>query len=506
MNRKDKLCIISTFIWGLVAHSYMFLSSNFSHDSLNALYAGEAETKWKITVGRFLVIPLRALFGKLCLPWVYGIISLLFISFAVCALVRIFELEKPVYIVLSAGIMTVNITVTAMTATYLYELPFDMLSMLCAVLSAYAFFKFEKVIYKYVVSIALAFISLGLYQSYICVSVVIFVLVGIKKLYQSEGKSFTDIKKTFGFLIKAACTVLASVVMYYVVNMVVCRIANITPKGNFDITNLTLEEIFKNTVHSYLKVARRVILPISEIPDVLILAACLGLLLVGIIVIVYKMIKNKCGLLKLIVTAVLALMLPLFMNLFGIVNYYSHDLMLYAIFVIYPFLFCVIEENEQIIKKAGIVAVCTCMALVIWNNILIANTCYLRKDIENKAVLSVMTRVVDDLEDREDYTIGETPLVFIGHGPFKWEMEGFDNITEISGMYFRTPITYSIAWYFDVYKAYFAYVLKYPMVSVDEDTYEECEDYYEENYIPSFPSNGYIVNHDGILIVNMGIR
>lgn len=505
-NKKLVLSLISTFIWGIIAHAYMFLSSNFSHDSLNALYFSDAEIKWKIAIGRFLVIPIRTMFGSVCVPWVYGLVSLIFIGLAVYLIVSIFEIENELFIILSAGILSINVTVTAMTATYLYELPFDMLAMLLAVAAVYYNIVGKNIIQKYIAPVIFLFLSMGLYQSYVCVAVMLYVLFAIYNLYKSEGNNFSEIKSNILFLLKAAATVVVGVIVYFIINKVVCLLANVTQRGNFDFVYEIKNNLSKNLVHSYLKVVRRIILPFDSIPKVFLGICCVGLILICAILIIKRMVEAKCGIIKILFVIVMCALLPIFMNLFGLVNYYSHDLMLYSIFVIYPFIFKVIEDNSSKIKRLIPRIASIFMVIIIWNNILVANSCYLRKEIENKAILSVMTRVLADLEKRNDYEIGETPLVFCGFGPFKWEMQGFDNVSEITGMYFRSPTVPGIDWYFDVYKAYFDYVLKYPMVTVDKDTYDDCEEIVEDRWIPPFPYDGYIYNNNGILIINLGMQ
>ena len=57
-DKRLWLCLLATLVWGLVAHAYGFLNGNFSHDSLNAFYATDAENwiktardafSWKLT-------------------------------------------------------------------------------------------------------------------------------------------------------------------------------------------------------------------------------------------------------------------------------------------------------------------------------------------------------------------------------------------------------------------------------------------------------------------------
>ena len=54
------------------------------------------------------------------------------------------------------------------------------------------------------------------------------------------------------------------------------------------------------------------------------------------------------------------------------------------------------------------------VAVLLVQNVTIANTAYVKKELDADATLSTMTRVADQLEQREDYVLGETPVAFIG--------------------------------------------------------------------------------------------
>ena len=85
--------ILATFFWGLIAHSYGFMHSFFSHDSLNAFYADSVEISSKIGVGRFIVPVYEYLTrGFTALPWLIGLLGLFYISVSVFFIVKILHI------------------------------------------------------------------------------------------------------------------------------------------------------------------------------------------------------------------------------------------------------------------------------------------------------------------------------------------------------------------------------------------------------------------------------
>ena len=179
-NRKELVfCLIVTFIWGLVAHGYMFFNNFPSHDSLNEFYGNQVNDDWKIGLGRFVVPIYRHVFrGNLTLPWLVGLLSLFFVAVAVFFTVKIFSINSKVLAILVSGIMVTNPTVIAECGTYLHDMDVNMLAMLMAVLAAYLW-KEHKGFVPYAVAVVMLVLSMGIYQSYISLTITYIILVSI---------------------------------------------------------------------------------------------------------------------------------------------------------------------------------------------------------------------------------------------------------------------------------------------------------------------------------------
>ena len=55
------------------------------------------------------------------------------------------------------------------------------------------------------------------------------------------------------------------------------------------------------------------------------------------------------------------------------------------------------------------------LALILFDKTVFANQLYLKKELEIDSTLSVMTRVLDRLEQTEGYAVGETPVAMAGY-------------------------------------------------------------------------------------------
>ena len=132
-----KPSFLCTYMWGFIAHVYAYFSDAFSHDSL-VVYATIRERRWKIQLGRILVPVYRYLTRDgIEIPWPIGLLALFWLGLAVYLTGRVFYIRSWWGISLIAGLMVTNVTISTITASYIYELDFDMLSITLAVLAVY---------------------------------------------------------------------------------------------------------------------------------------------------------------------------------------------------------------------------------------------------------------------------------------------------------------------------------------------------------------------------------
>lgn len=109
------------------------------------------------------------------------------------------------------------------------------------------------------------------------------------------------------------------------------------------------------------------------------------------------------------------------------VHFVSHGLMHHLMMfsfstaLILPLLIKEPEVKNMVAKSVAgrITTFCSvlvplCFMVMTYSNIVYANQVYLKKSLEDKASISVMTRVLDRIEQIDGFKAGETPIVFIG--------------------------------------------------------------------------------------------
>ena len=232
-------------------------------------------------------------------------------------------------------------------------------------------------------------------------------------------------------------------------------------------------------------------------------------IIAGIVIvygILYINFKRKTPLWNRLFQAVLFLLFPLAANMvFVISKGVEHILMIYSFNMFYLFAIVVtniiLKENNdkkliEVLNKR-VIPVCISIAVLVpaWCNIVFSNQLYLKEDLQQMATLSLMTRIVDDIEKTDGYEPGLTPVFFWGFLPDQQSymtMPGFEDLqTSFVG---DSPITYH-----GTEKAFFNYFMNYNVNVVNSADILNCgvEDF------PVYPAEGSIQFVNGVLVVKI---
>lgn len=512
-KRKNIMLFIfvSVFLVGLAAHAYGLLMNSAAHDTLNSFYATSSEDRWKIELGRFIVPYYRSLIrGNLTLPWLIGIIGLFFLSIATYLVIEMFEIRSKTIMLLIVAVMSANVTITAQIATYVYELDFNMLSLLCAVGAAYIWKNYDNWI-AITLSAVLVVVSVGIYQSYVAVTITCVILVSIMKLLKCE-----DEKKVFFKGIKAIVFIVTGYLMYTVLLNVILTMRGL--EGASRINPLMFMQTDGNIViymvGLMLDTYKVFFGYFSKLyPSIVISALKIAVVMLIVYITVYLVIEKRITLFGKILVVLLVALLPLAMNITYMMSkgISYHDLTTYAFWFVFVAILAVLQwiciGKKSFWKKEVYLCtyVCICVCALTMQNFILSNTCYLKKEVEKEATLSVMTRVVDRIEQYDGYIVNETPVVFVGTPQLASWFGGTDKVGNMVGMYYITPITYDAVNYrLDIYKAYFKYVMNYPIRLCDEKTVAAIKENEYVKNMPHFPDKDSIAMVDGIMVVKMG--
>lgn len=185
-----KTAFFSAFIIGLLVHIYKFANLLPNADALYNFYSSQN----MVASGRWFLSVACGFSSWFDLPWVNGLLSLLFMGLTAAMVAEVFRMENPVLIVLSSGLL---VSFPAITATMAYEFTADgyMLAMALAALSVclsrmeYIGKKHWK---KLVFSGLCICLTCGIYQAYVSFAFVLAVCYFMTELLENrrEGKLY----------------------------------------------------------------------------------------------------------------------------------------------------------------------------------------------------------------------------------------------------------------------------------------------------------------------------
>ena len=125
-----------------------------------------------------------------------------------------------------------------------------------------------------------------------------------------------------------------------------------------------------------------------------------------VISVIYINVKRKTNWWQRILQGIILLLFPLGINAVCILSKgMEHSLMVFAFIFIYIFSVKLVEDIECNSRKksAGIIAIVVALGMVSWVNAVYANQIYMKKHLQETAAISLMTRIVNDIEGTEGY-------------------------------------------------------------------------------------------------------
>lgn len=502
--------MLSTLFWGMMAHGYAFLHHNFTHDSLDEFNGALYGNSQKLELGRVLVPAYRAVFRTdLTLPWLIGALSLLWIGLAVYLVVRTFDIRSKWQVFFTAGIFTANLTISATAATFIHDLDCDMLGLTCAAAAVYCWKTVPR--WGWFLGGCFAAVSLGLYQGYISVMIVLVMIACILGLLNGER-----FKSIMARGLQSFAMLLTGGALYYVGMKVILRLTHVSLMKDqyntmdvvFQLTPRTILPVIAETYRNwYMRFTTNV--GVAPWPLELIRAMNLILMGIGLAVLLVGLSRKTVHWPERILCLVLTALLPLGMHILHVMTIGgTHELMLLAFWLMYLLIMLVVDWFGRYLKEQSAAGslrevpkfICMVLiALLLHANVQTANAMYLKKDLEHDAYLSLMTRVLTRMEEFDGYVPGETNVMFVGIPEQLLDvLPGFEIYRKPNGMYMSDVTAFA----FDArFERVFTYFLGNPAVFNDNIVSKKDP---RVDRMPSYPSSGSMEMIDGVLVVKLG--
>lgn len=510
---KLKKIALYTLIFMALLHGYRYVSLGFSHDSL--AFAWQPDLEWQISLGRYMQ-PLYwwIVRGRIGAPFIVGVISYGYMVGSVYGVASLLDLKAKTSLFLLAGLMCGSLAFIALDATYSHTADVYMLALMLNIAAAWLCLRGKRRVPSVLAAVVLLVISTGLYQAYLQVFTALTMVWALLRLLKTDDRAIPEAVARCAQSFLALMLALALFFVGYYVVMAVTGVEAVSKANSIGgmkvLSGAALVDMVKTTWKMPLRQLGRLqgrIAPLARMLTAVVL-------MTGAAATIFTARRSRVSAWQALGMAVLVLLLPFGMNwicLFcgGVV----HDLMMYAYIV--PLIaalaanerawnLALADEGKQIGKKTRAAACVLPLAVLtlLFDRGIYANQIYLKKDLEYDATLSVMTRVVDRIEQVEGYIPGETPVEFLGdilRSQLTMTRPAFAHLGSLTGTEENYAITYG-----DTFWMYLEDVMGYPIKRFRETKNEEQERVTDD--MPCFPDKDSVQMVDGVVFVKLAAQ
>lgn len=178
IKKEWKIAFLTTVLLGLCIHMPMMIRDIPNHDGLDSMHFDQN----MITSGRWFLTVACGISSYYTLPWLIGLLAVVYLGLAAAILVEFLDLKSVGAIVTVSGLL-VSFPTLASTFAYVFTMDGYMLAVFLAILSVLLTKKYKKGFIGG--GICLAF-SMGIYQSYLAFAVLLSIF-GILMIAMEQG-------------------------------------------------------------------------------------------------------------------------------------------------------------------------------------------------------------------------------------------------------------------------------------------------------------------------------
>ena len=208
-----KLAFMATILLGLLIHIPVLVSDIPNHDGLHSMYFDQN----MITSGRWFLTVACGLSSYFTLPWLIGVLGIVFLGFASVALTELFDTHSKEEIILLSGLL-VSFPALCSTFAYVFTLDGYMLALFLAIMAVLCVKKFKHGILWGAICLAL---SMGTYQIYLSFAVLL-CMYRLVRIFMEQGLVKNKIKESLRYLYMGGI----GVILYYVMLRILLLIQN----------------------------------------------------------------------------------------------------------------------------------------------------------------------------------------------------------------------------------------------------------------------------------------
>lgn len=496
-----KFAFASSFVIGILVHFSVLSNNLLNHDGAGAFYWPHSF----VDHGRWLLKSVCSISTYFTIPWVTGILSILYLSIAITIIVEIFSIQQKVSILITASFL-MTFPALSSTFSYLYVADGYMLGVACACLSVLFV---QKLKHGYLWGAIPLACSLGIYQAYLSISILLILLLLIIQILDSKStvqQIFLKIKDylllgLFGAVIDFICMKAALLIT----NM---NLTDYQGASSINQYSLSIDNILKSieiSIQEFFSFPQQSsISGYGFIKYILIAYAVIFILTVVLIIRKNKIYNNP---IKIILLLLIFAFLPFALEIirFVIPDVWYHMLMNYPwciLFISVPLLHELYINNakEMYIGKGYCLLTnlaVICAVIIIFVYFLITNLAYFNMENRVNKVYGMTVRMVDRIEQVDGFTF-ETPVLFYGDTRYSTESQADEYLEGLIG---TTNNDFIISDIF--YKVYIDNTLNLKFPTPDQQTIEKIRNNEQFRSMPLWPARDSVQMIEGVIVIKV---
>ena len=501
--RANRVTIPASLVWAALAYMFAFTNKLINHDEAGQLF-GKGAT---VSSGRWGLGFLDAVFPNVSMPWIYGVLTVVFITIAICLITHLFTIRsRPVQVLLSGSIMVFPSLIGIFG--YMFTSCCYGLSFLLAVLSVWLVRRPCK--WAWIPALGCLVASLSIYQSYVSVAACLLVLALIQELLNGND-ALPVLKKGVGYVL----FLVVALAGYYLATQVVLAVKDVSfsnyASGSITFSPAYLLEGVRLAYRNFagffyltaLPGSRSQLLPTpgSRLLHLALLAAIVLLLILW----VRKEQKPRGA--RTALLAVLTGILPLAINCMYLITSEDsiHTLVLYSFVAVY-ILAAILADHwlrqaasgkpAELLRRLTLDGMALVLALIVCVHVYTANTAYLNMHLRYENAYAFYTSLTAQIRQMPEFQPGSKIAVAGGwKSPdfYSHNMEFTDYLMGVKGF---LPSDYS-------YRHFMEYYIGFPAeFASDEETAAICqtEEFRNMSVYPYYGSIGII---DDVIVVKL---
>lgn len=420
--RNVLITFCAAVLIGVLTHMFMLTNKLPNHDDIGQIF----DTMKRSTSGRWFLQYPAALSSQYSIPWLNGMLTILYISIASSFCAAIMKIHKPFHCILLAGIM-VTFPVIGSTFSYMNSADAYAFAMLLSVAGVYLANKYS---YGFILAAFCFMLSMGIYQSYFGLGAGMFVVVLILDLLRrNESFSFKKFAiKSIKFVSSLALGIIGYMLIVKFTGAQLTSYQGIDSMGKIPIQEIP-NAVMRAYKQFYSFFARNSFSYQFSFMKLLFIFSAVA----GSIIIIGLMVRKRAKPMEIFSCLSLLIVLPLATNIIYVMCWNSsvHILMIYGLVSIFALTVGLIDiisyvpnnkevdshmKNEKHLLSLQNLAcwVLTIMLIAsFYNNIYVTNRAYFKLHMVYEQGYAYTNRLISRIESLDKYS-QDSKIIFVG--------------------------------------------------------------------------------------------